>query len=223
MFFPVVLLVGPARFLFMPLALAVVLAMLASYLLSRTLVPALARMLLRGEHHDEHGRRRAAAGAVRARFNRWRDRQFERFQSALRPALLGVLLRHRALRAACVALVRRRRQPALAIVVGTDFFPTVDAGLIKLHFRAPRARASRRPRSWCSQVEDGIREIIPADELETINDMIGVPSPSTSRSCRPTTSAAMDAEILIALKPEHHPTADYMRAIRADAAARVPG
>ena len=98
-FFPVVLLVGPARFLFMPLAISVVLAMLASYLLSRTLVPALARLLMRSEHHDEPGSAPPAGGwkRIAVRFNRWRDDKFERFQNALRPRCSAPRSHHRAL------------------------------------------------------------------------------------------------------------------------------
>src|SRR5206468_2792635 len=126
-FFPVVLLVGPARYLFAPLALAVVLAMLASYLLSRTLVPTLARMLMASEREDPR--------SLAHRLNAARDRAFERFQNAY-ARVLQTLLRHRAftvLVASGVALASF----VLVGVVGTDFFPTVDAGLMKLHFRAP--------------------------------------------------------------------------------------
>ncbi len=134
-FFPVVLLVGPARFLFTPLAISVVLAMIASYLLSRTLVPALARMLMHGEHHDDGGRPPRGLAGVAVRFNRWRDRHFERFQNAY-ASVLAAALHHRRftlLVAGGIAIASLK----LTTVVGTDFFPTVDAGLMKLHFRAP--------------------------------------------------------------------------------------
>jgi multidrug efflux pump subunit AcrB len=136
-FFPVVLLVGPARFLFTPLAISVVLAMLASYLLSRTLVPALARLLMRSEHHDAPGTALPERGWKRTavRFNRWRDRHFERFQNRY-AGLLGAALHHRRFTLVAAVLITGASL-GLAFVVGTDFFPSVDAGLMKLHFRAP--------------------------------------------------------------------------------------
>jgi len=134
-FFPVVLLVGPAKYLFVPLALAVVLAMLASYLLSRTLVPTLARMLMASEHHGEPGADASAWTRLAWRFNQARDRGFERFQNFY-GGILEHLLHHR-LFTVVIALVVGTISFGLAFVVGTDFFPSVDAGIMKLHFRAP--------------------------------------------------------------------------------------
>src|SRR5262249_40136324 len=131
-FFPVVLLYGPAKYLFMPLALSVVLAMLASYLLSRTLVPTLARQLMATE---VEGPGSNSWSRLVHRFNTRRDAAFERLQEAYGRLLGRLLYRPRATiifagLAAAVSLT-------LAGLVGTDFFPTVDAGLMKLHFRAP--------------------------------------------------------------------------------------
>ena len=161
-FFPVVLLVGPARYLFTPLALAVVLAMLASYLLSRTLVPALARMLMaqRAPRRPADATPRAAGPASRTRFNRWRDRHFERFQDALR---LGAARRRcttagsRCWSRAGIALASL----GLATVVGTDFFPSVDAGLMKLHFRAPTGTRIEETEQLRRAGRDRIRGIDP--------------------------------------------------------------
>ncbi|HVY39335.1 MAG TPA: efflux RND transporter permease subunit [Polyangia bacterium] len=224
-FFPVVLLVGPARFLFTPLAIAVVLAMLASYLLSRTLVPALARMLMRSEHHhlpgtDPGPTPRGWAGLAR-RFNDWRDARFERFQNGY-ARLLGVALAHRRFTigiAAAIALASF----GLVLVVGTDFFPSVDAGLMKLHFRAPVGSRIEKTEELVIQVENGLREIIPAREISTINVMIGVPVSYNLAFVQTDNISPMDAEILIALKPEHAPTAGYMRRIRRMLAERFPG
>jgi multidrug efflux pump subunit AcrB len=222
-FFPVVLLVGPARFLFTPLAIAVVLAMLASYLLSRTLVPALARLLMRGEPHDAEGAPLPAAGWKRlaTRFNRWRDHHFERFRGRY-AALLSVALHHRGftvLTAGAIALASL----GLVFIVGTDFFPTVDAGLMKLHFRAPTGSRIEATEALVSRVEDGIHAIIPADEIETVNAMIGVPVSYNLAFVQTDNASSMDAELLIALKPDHAPTAGYMRRIRQMLAHDFPG
>ncbi len=222
-FFPVVLLVGPARFLFTPLAISVVLAMLASYLLSRTLVPALARLLMHSEHHDVPGSPLPAGGWQRlaVRFNRWRDARFERFQNRY-AAVLEAALYHRRftiLAAGAIAVASL----GLVFVVGTDFFPSVDAGLMKLHFRAPTGSRIEKTEELVAQVENGIRGIIPARELETINVMIGIPVSYNLAFVQTDNVSPMDAEILIALKPDHAPTAGYMRRIRAFLAHDFPG
>jgi multidrug efflux pump subunit AcrB len=222
-FFPVVLLVGPARFLFTPLAISVVLAMLASYLLSRTLVPALARLLMHSEHHDAPGSPLPAGGWKRlaVRFNRWREERFERFQNFY-GRILNAALHHRRftiLIAAAISLASL----GLVFVVGTDFFPTVDAGLMKLHFRAPTGARIEKTEELVAQVENGIRAIIPARELETINVMIGVPISYNLAFVQTDNVSPMDAEILIALKPDHAPTAGYMRRIRKMLSHDFPG
>ncbi len=222
-FFPVVLLVGPARFLFTPLAISVVLAMLASYLLSRTLVPALARMLMHSEHHDEPGAALPAGGwkRIAVRFNRWRDAKFERFQDRY-AAVLEAALHHRRFTIAAAAAIALASL-GLVFVVGTDFFPSVDAGLMKLHFRAPVGSRIERTEELVTQVENGIRAIVPKQEIETINAMIGIPISYNLAFVQTDNVSAMDAEILIALKPEHAPTAGYMRRIRAMLTHDFPG
>jgi multidrug efflux pump subunit AcrB len=222
-FFPVVLLVGPARFLFTPLAISVVLAMLASYILSRTLVPALARLLMHSEHHDLPGSPLPEGGwkRVAVRFNRWRDEKFERFQNRY-SAVLGAALAHRRFTiatAACIGLVSL----GLVFVVGTDFFPSVDAGLMKLHFRAPTGSRIERTEALVAGVEAGIRDIIPAHEIETINAMIGIPISYNLAFVQTDNVSPMDAEILIALKRDHAPTAGYMKRMRKMLAENFPG
>ena len=222
-FFPVVLLVGPARFLFTPLAISVVLAMLASYLLSRTLVPALARLLMHSEHHDAAGAALPAGGWKRlaVRFNRWRDAKFERFQDRY-AAILDAALHHRRFTIAAAAAIAIASL-GLVFVVGTDFFPSVDAGLMKLHFRAPVGSRIERTEELVAKVENGIRAIIPKQEIETINAMIGIPISYNLAFVQTDNVSAMDAEILIALKPDHAPTAGYMRRIRAMLTHDFPG
>jgi multidrug efflux pump subunit AcrB len=128
-FFPVVLLAGVARFLFTPLALAVVFAMLTSYLLSRTLVPTMASYLLPEKHQENHGTGRWS------RFLRGFEGAFERLRQRYLAAL-SVFISHRALSLTCVVLLIAGTLPLLSLT-GEDFFPTVDAGLMKLHVRAP--------------------------------------------------------------------------------------
>jgi multidrug efflux pump subunit AcrB len=222
-FFPVVLLVGPARFLFTPLALGVVLAMLASYLLSRTLVPTLARMLMVSERHHEAGEPPPPGGWARLahRFNAWRDGAFDRFRDRY-AALLSLALQHRRF-TMLVAGGIAAASLGLVTVVGTDFFPTVDAGLMKLHFRAPAGSRIEHTETIVAEVEAKIREIIPAGEIETLNAMIGVPISYNLAFVQTDNVGGMDGEVLIALRPDHHPTAGYMRQIRRMLGESFPG
>jgi multidrug efflux pump subunit AcrB len=226
-FFPVVLLVGPARFLFTSLALSVVLSMMASYLLSRTLVPSLARLLMASEpHHDPHDPHALPPHAsawtrLARRFNARRDVAFERFQSGY-ASILATVLHHRRFALAIgggVALASL----GLAFVVGTDFFPSTDAGLMKLHFRAPPGTRIERTEKILGEVEDRIREIIPASELETLNDMIGLPVSYNLAFVQTDNVGPMDGEVLIALKPGHRPTIGYMKQVREMIAREFPG
>ena len=166
-FFPVVLLSGVAKFLFTPLALAVVYAMLTSYLLSRTLVTTMARYLL-PETHEEH-----AGRGLWGRFARSFDNRFERLREAYRAAL-GRFIARRGFALACVALVVAASF-LLVLAVGEDFFPTVDAGMMRLHVRAPTGTRIEKTERIVDDVEQTIRGLIPADELASISDNIGVP------------------------------------------------
>jgi multidrug efflux pump subunit AcrB len=226
-FFPVVLLYGAARYLFSPLALAVVIAMLASYVLSRTLVPLLAYKLVPGEHHGAagvHSTGEAAPGPVRGFFrkaNRFRDRAFERFREGY-GCVLEVVMHHRLfvlLTCSVIVLISL----GLIFVVGTDFFPTVDVGLMKLHFRAPAGTRIEETERLVAGIEKRIRDIIPENEIETINDMIGVPIFYNLAFVQTENIAGMDAEVLIALKEGHHPTAMYRQKLRNDLPGHFPG
>jgi len=215
-FFPVVLLTGPARFLFTPLALAVVISMLASYLLSRTLVPVLARLLMEKEPID------LGEGTDRwARFNRWRDRGFERVRARYASALAEVL-RHRGWVMGTAGVVLAVSL-GLPFVVGLDFFPPVDAGLMKLHFRAPIGTRLSETERLVLAAEQKIRAIIPAEELSALNDNIGIPLSYNLAFVATDNIGPQDAEILISLKPGHRPTADYMRRIREELPRDFPG
>ncbi len=211
-FFPVVMLFGVARYLFIPLAATVVFCMLASYALSFTVVPSFARFLLAsaGDHH-------AAPKGLFGLF----DRGFDRFRGGYGWLLEGTL-RHRAFVLVCFAALLLVTG-GVAGTIGLDFFPIADVGLIKLHYRAPPGTRIEDTEKQVLQVEAAIRKIIPATELDTINDTVGVPSSFNLAFVPSDNVGEMDAEILISLKPEHHPTIGYMRAIRTDLPQKFPG
>jgi multidrug efflux pump subunit AcrB len=210
-FFPVVLLFGVARYLFIPLAATVVFCMLASYVLSFSVVPSFARFLLASDTH--HGPPRGLFGLF--------DRAFGRFRDGYGLALEATL-RHRLFVLICTGglLVV---SGGLTTVIGLDFFPTADVGLIKLHFRAPAGTRIERTEELVLQLEDRIRQIIPAAELDTINDTVGALSSFNMAFVQTDNVGGMDAEILISLKSPHHPSIDYIRAIRSRLPQEFPG
>jgi multidrug efflux pump subunit AcrB len=214
-FFPVVLLEGPARFLFTPLALGVVISMLASYLLSRTLVPTLARILMEKEALHPEG------NGFGARFNRRRDAAFARFQEAY-GATLDAVLHHRGLVLCCSALVLLCTA-ALPFVVGLDFFPSVDAGQMRLHYRAPVGTRLEETERQVARLEQRIQDIVPAAELETINSMIGLPVSYNLGFVQTDNTGSQDADVLVALKPGHAPTERYIERIRRELPDEFPG
>src|SRR5271166_6366696 len=211
-FFPVVLLSGVARYLFIPLAATVVFCMLASYVLSFTVVPAFARFLLASEA-QHHGSPRGFFALFDRGFNRFRD---------LYGRLLEGALHHRVFVLVCAGglLVV---SGGLATVIGLDFFPSADVGLIKLHYRAPSGTRIERTEQQVLDVENRIRQIIPAAELETINDTVGALSSFNMAFVQTDNVGGMDAEILISLRSPHRPSIDYIRAIRAKLPEDFPG
>ncbi|MFI5340943.1 MAG: efflux RND transporter permease subunit [Candidatus Methylomirabilales bacterium] len=225
-FLPVVLLTGAARYLFTPLALAVVFAMLASYVLSRTLVPTMVHYMLGPEvpiyasEEGAHGSHRAALGWI------WRihfafNDYFEIFRERYR-RLLAWTLRNRRL---VLALFAVFVVATLLLIpfIGQDFFPSVDAGQMQLHVRCPAGTRIEATAQVFAQVEAEIRRLIPPDEVQVIIDNIGLPiGTNMAFSVSPTISSA-DGEILIALNPGRHgPTQDYVRRLRTDLAAKFP-
>jgi CzcA family heavy metal efflux pump len=225
-FFPVVLLTGPAQFLFSPMALAVVLAMLASYVLSRTLVPTLSRMMMENEHiHHEGEKEGPVTGSVFHRFSRWfnrsRDNGFAKFRESY-GHLLKSLLEHKKL-TLTIALLVFIFSAGLLKVIGTDFFPSTDTGLMKIHFRAPTGTRIEETEKLVEIAEQRIKKIIPKEELEAINDMIGAPPFFNLAFVNTDNVSGMDAEILISLKSKHQPTQTYMKKIRKDLNDNFPG
>jgi len=222
-FFPVVLLTGPARFLFRPLALAVVLAMLASYLLSRTLVPALARKLLEGHAPPGEGGppprgRLARAGA---RFGAWRDRGFERLRGRYVAALAVVLDHPRLVGVGALALLASGALLATK-VVGLDFFPAVDTGQLRLHARAPPGTRIELTEDRVMQIERTVRELAHGD-VASVVDNIGVPIFYNLGFVQSGNAGGEDAEIRVSLRPGHAPSAELMQRLRDELPDRFPG
>jgi len=205
-FFPVVLLSGVARFLFTPLALSVVYAMLTSYLLSRTLVPTMASYLLPEQHQEPD------PNTFIGRFLHGFEARFERLR-ALYASALESFVTHRAIGLTAVGLMIVGSIPLLAIV-GQDFFPTVDAGMMRLHVRAPTGTRIERTEQIVQGVEQAIRQIIPAAELQSISDNIGVPLSYDLAYYQTDSVSGQDADVLIQLTPKHRPTAMYQNKIR---------
>jgi multidrug efflux pump subunit AcrB len=217
-FVPMFFLTGVAKFLFVPLAEAVSFAMLASYLLSRTLIPTLVMYIMRGHEH-----RAEAAKSALGRFQRGFERKFEDFRRSYE-ALLETTLQHRGLFVVCF-LIFCVLSLGLFTFLGQDFFPQVDAGLLRLHLRArPGLRVEETAR-LCDQVESYLREEIPSGQLQTILDNIGLPNSGINQSYSSNgTIGTSDAEILIALNPENHPpTADLTRQLRESLPREFPG
>ena len=204
-FFPVVLLQGVARFLFTPLALAVTYAMLTSYLLSRTLVTTMAAALLSDSPEEyTHGLWGRFQTAFSGGFERMRNRYRDALGSFIAMRGLGLLLVGLAVGASMLLLT----------VVGEDFFPKVDAGMMKLHVRAATGTRVEQTERIVNDIEGSIRNIIPAQELQSISDNVGLPF-SYNLAFYPTDSIGpQDADILIQLAPQHRPTALYQREIR---------
>jgi multidrug efflux pump subunit AcrB len=209
-FVPVAFITGPAKYLFAPMAMAVVFAMLTSYVLSRTLVPTLVRYLLAKEARAHES---GTHEANRSRFFAAFERGFERLRDGY-GSYLALALRHRP-----TVLVAFGLFVAVSLslfnLVGRDFFPTVDAGLIKLHVRGtPGTRIEESERRF-GDIQRTIREVIPDREIETLIDNIGVPYSGINLSLSEgALISSADGQILISLKEGHAPTATYVRELR---------
>jgi len=213
-FAPIFMLTGVAKFLFLPLALAVVYAMLLSYLLSRTLVPAMAHHLLPEdpEHHVGTGRWARFVGAFEARF--------ERVRESYRRALGRVVVRRGLF--LVVAAVIVFGSALLLLIVGQDFFPNVDAGMMRLHVRAPSGTRLEETERIVDSIEGAIRDVVPAAELAGISDNIGLPTYYNLAFYQTDSIGPMDADVLVALAEGHRPTAGYVDQIRSRVAHDFP-
>jgi multidrug efflux pump subunit AcrB len=232
-FVPILFLGGVGGALFSPLGMAVVFAMLASYLLSRTLVPTMVLYLLASEARA----RRAGGGqgpegyrpAERASVTR--PSFFGRISNGLEVAFLKLTVVYGGLLDWALEHVRSTMAVFLAFAalslclypfVGRDFFPTVDAGQMRLHVRTPPGTRIEETERYFQRVEDHIRRVIPAHELDVIVDNIGVPNAINLALSDNVTAGTSDGEILVALKVPHHPTAGYLKTLRDELPRQFP-
>jgi multidrug efflux pump subunit AcrB len=220
-FTSVVFLEGPAKYLFTPLGLAVVFAMLASYGLSRTLTPITIGLLLKGEHHGQVGVPSARWSAWFVRFHAAFERGFERMRGGY-ARLLATLLERRFI-VPTVSVLVLALGAAMLMMVGRDFFPAIDGGQIQLHVRAPAGTRIESTERIFQSVESKIREIIPDGDRQLIVDNIGLPARSYNLAFADgSTIGVNDGVILVALKEGHAPTADYVRKLRTALPAAFP-
>jgi len=216
-FVPMFFLTGVARFLFVPLAEAVVFAMLASYVLSRTLVPTMV-MLMMDHAHASASDKPSLLQRVYRRF----DAAFEQFRGGY-VIILARLLTHRKAFGSvflgfCVLSL------GLVFFLGRDFFPSVDSGQIRLHMRAPTGTRIEETARIADNVEKEIRKIIPASELETVLDNLGLPYSGINLSySNAGTIGTMDGEIQISLNDNHRPSIEYVDKLRRALPALFPG
>ena len=216
-FVPMFFLTGVARFLFVPMAEAVVFAMIASYILSRTLVPTLVMLLMsRMKPHDD------ARRSLLQRLYRQFDGRFERVRRAYTLTLSSLLAHRRGFAWGFMGFTVL--SCALYPFLGRDFFPSVDAGQIRLHMRAPTGTRIEETARLADEVEVAIRSIIPPAELETILDNLGVPNSGINLSySNAGTIGTLDGEILLSLKQGHRPTDEFVATLRAELPKRFPG
>ncbi|MCQ8106214.1 efflux RND transporter permease subunit [Methylomonas sp. SURF-2] len=221
-FLPMFFLAGVARSLFVPMAEAVVFAMLASYLLSRTLVPTLVMYVMAGHHGKLQTPSRNGRGRGLHDLHLAFERAFERFRGHY-VVLTSHLLKHK-LRYASLMLGFCLLSLGLVPLLGQDLFPAVDAGQIRLHVRAPSGTRIEEMPKKIDEVEALIRERIPAGELEDMLDIIGGPySTRNTLFGNSGTVESADTEIMISLRAERHaPSADYIKTLRAELPHRFP-
>ncbi len=218
-FVPMFFLTGAAKFLFVPLAEAVVFAMLASYLLSRTLVPTMAMYLLKGHHGEEH----ATGNDIFSRAQRGFAHGFERMRERYR-TMLEYSLEHASMFMSLFLLFCVASAP-IALVLGRDFFPSVDAGLIRLHMRARAGQRVEETAREADQVDNLIRRVIPPQDLANVLDNIGLFNSTINTTYSNSgVIGESDAEILIGLKREHRMATNYyVDELRQRLAEEFPG
>ena len=223
-FTSVVFLEGPAKYLFTPLGLAVVFAMLASYSLSRTLTPITIGQLLKGQHANQHangGGGLSGGNGFFARFHAGFEGGFEHLREGY-VGLLTTLLTRRIIIPILAVLVLTLGATML-VFVGRDFYPAIDGGMIQLHVRAPPGTRIEVTDQIFQAIEDKIRQVIPQKDLDLIVDNIGVPARSYNWAfVDGTTIAVNDGVIMVSLKDGHAPTADYVRKLRQVLPAAFP-
>jgi multidrug efflux pump subunit AcrB len=225
-FVPMFFLDGVARFLFVPMAEAVIAAMVCSFILSRTLVPTLANYLLRphAPHTDMHGLDGPLAPSRNplAWFQRGFERRFERFRDGYRALLTLALARRGAFVVGFLVVVLGSF--ALVPYLGRDFFPSVDSGEILLHARVRVGTRIEETAAKFADIQKAIREIIPPEDLDTMVDNVGMPISGINMTYKNTgTIGTQDGDIQIKLHEDHQPTAEYVRTLREELPSLFPG
>ena len=216
-FVPMFFLTGVARYLFVPMAEAVVFAMLASYLLSRTIVPTLVMYLLKG-HEERANAPKNLFGRLQAKF----EEKFERFRDSYRDLLGSIMLHRRLFVTAFLAFCLL--SGGLAFFLGRDFFPTVDAGQFRLHVRGRAGLRIEETARLVDQVEQEIRLNVPKKDISTVLDNIGLPYSGINLSySNAGTIGTSDAEILVSLNEGHQPTEEYVHRLREELPKKFPG
>jgi multidrug efflux pump subunit AcrB len=219
-FAPMFLLSGVARYLFVPLAEAVVFAMLASYVLSRTIVPTMAKYLLRGEKAESKG---GSARNPLVRLQQRFEEAFEKFRGSYR-VMLEFCLEHRRIFLIAFFVSCLGSLAMLLPWLGRDFFPSVDSGTFKLHLRAPTGMRIEETANLCDQVEQSIRQQLPAGEIHNVIDNIGLPYSGINLSYSNSAPVgSSDADILVTLSANHHPTDKYIQQLRLALPKQFPG
>ena len=216
-FVPMFFLEGTAKFLFVPMAMSVMFAMVCSFILSRTLVPTMAKFLLKphAPHTDMHGNNESlpASRNPLVRFQRGFEARFERVRAVYQQWLTLALTKRKLFVPAFLLVIALSF--LLVPALGRNFFPAVDTGQMLLHARAPVGTRVEETSRYFAQVENTIRRVIPADELAVITNNIGLPVSQINNAYNNTgTIGPQDGDIQITLKHGHKPTADYMRELR---------
>jgi len=219
-FVPMFFLSGVAKFLFVPLAEAVVFAMLVSFFLSRSFVPTMVKLLM--GHHDHGAPKREKKPNVFENIYIKFDQLFEQFRAGYREMLAKVLMNRKAFGTAFLSfcIVSCGLFPFL----GRDFFPSVDSGQVRLHFRAPTGTRIEETAKLADAIEAKIKQLIPKEELETILDNLGVPNSGINLSySNGGTFGSLDGELLIALTEEHRPSSVLTTLLREELPKSFPG
>ncbi|KPX12844.1 hypothetical protein ALO73_200043 [Pseudomonas syringae pv. daphniphylli] len=224
-FVPMFFLEGVSRFLFVPMALSVIFAMVCSFILSRTLVPTMAKYLLKphvmsaGGDGDAHAATQSRNPL--ARFQRAFENRFERFRGGYRDLLERALKTRKAFLIGFAAVVMLSF--GLVPFLGANFFPTVDSGQVLMHVRLPVGTQVEETAARFAHIERAVREVIPSEEIETLVDNIGLPNSPTNTTYNNTgVMGSQDGDFQIALRDGHRPTAEYVRQLREILPERFP-
>jgi CzcA family heavy metal efflux pump len=221
-FVPMFFLGGVARYLFVPLAEAVVFAMLASYFLSRTIVPTMAKYLLKGHEHDRVDQAKTSRNPF-VRFQITFEHYFEKLRSWYY-GVLGFCMEYRAVFLVAIIAFWIGSIALLYPWLGQDFFPSVDGGQFKLHVRAHTGTRVEDTAKLCDEIEDVIRQEIPEAEMGTVIDNIGIPYSGLNLSySNSATVGTADADIQVTLAEKHRPTGEYTHALRDRLTRQFPG